>query len=471
MKGVLKMIKLSLKDYAFLLGYEYQGDEEIYFNRIILDSRKVISGDLFLAVKGEETDGHKYISQALENGAVGVLSLGENQDVLLEKANYIIGNAKDTIEEVFYKTGKIIKSKSKAKIIGITGSVGKTSTKDMLYAVLKKEFQVIKTEGNYNNELGLPMTMTKADENTDFMILEMGMRGLGEISYLSEIAEPDYGIITSIEPVHAELLGSIENIAKAKSEIAEKISQQGCLVINYKDKNLLMPNLNKFKGKIITVGFSKEADYFIKEITNEEEKGTEFILESKDNERKIRINVLGKHNVQNAAAVTALADYIGVNEKSLEGLQEVDFSEMRFSIKEVADVKIINDAYNANPSSTSFALESLSKIKGNRKIFIFADMFELGDYEKEGHERIGLKAKEEKIDIIFLLGDKVSYTYDKLRKINYNMKNVFFFNDRTQLLEQIKKIIQKGDVILLKGSRGMHLEKTEKEIEEFLNVL
>lgn len=471
MKGVLKMIKLSLKDYAFLLGYEYQGDEEIYFNRIILDSRKVISGDLFLAVKGEETDGHKYISQALENGAVGVLSLGENQDVLLEKANYIIGNAKDTIEEVFYKTGKIIKSKSKAKIIGITGSVGKTSTKDMLYAVLKKEFQVTKTEGNYNNELGLPMTMTKADENTDFMILEMGMRGLGEISYLSEIAEPDYSIITSIEPVHAELLGSIENIAKAKSEIAEKISQQGCLVINYKDKNLLMPNLNKFKGKIITVGFSKEADYFIKEITNEEEKGTEFILESKDNERKIRINVLGKHNVQNAAAVTALADYIGVNEKSLEGLQEVDFSEMRFSIKEVADVKIINDAYNANPSSTSFALESLSKIKGNRKIFIFADMFELGDYEKEGHERIGLKAKEEKVDIIFLLGDKVSYTYDKLRKINYNMKNVFFFNDRTQLLEQIKKIIQKGDVILLKGSRGMHLEKTEKEIEEFLNVL
>lgn len=465
------MIKLSLKDYAFLLGYEYQGDEEIYFNRIILDSRKVISGDLFLAVKGEETDGHKYISQALENGAVGVLSLGENQDVLLEKANYIIGNAKDTIEEVFYKTGKIIKSKSKAKIIGITGSVGKTSTKDMLYAVLKKEFQVIKTEGNYNNELGLPMTMTKADENTDFMILEMGMRGLGEISYLTEIAEPDYGIITSIEPVHAELLGSIENIAKAKSEIAEKISQQGCLVINYKDKNLLMPNLNKFKGKIITVGFSKEADYFIKEITNEEEKGTEFILESKDNERKIRINVLGNHNVQNAAAVTALADYIGVNEKSLEGLQEVDFSEMRFSIKEVADVKIINDAYNANPSSTSFALESLSKIKGNRKIFIFADMFELGDYEKEGHERIGLKAKEEKVDIIFLLGDKVSYTYDKLRKINYNMKNVFFFNDRTQLLEQIKKIIQKGDVILLKGSRGMHLEKTEKEIEEFLNVL
>lgn len=465
------MIKLSLKDYAFLLGYEYQGDEEIYFNRIILDSRKVISGDLFLAVKGEETDGHKYISQALENGAVGVLSLGENQDVLLEKANYIIGNAKDTIEEVFYKTGKIIKSKSKAKIIGITGSVGKTSTKDMLYAVLKKEFQVIKTEGNYNNELGLPMTMTKADENTDFMILEMGMRGLGEISYLSEIAEPDYGIITSIEPVHAELLGSIENIAKAKSEIAEKISQQGCLVINYKDKNLLMPNLNKFKGKIITVGFSKEADFFIKEITNEEEKGTEFILESKDNERKIRINVLGNHNVQNAAAVTALADYIGVNEKSLEGLQEVDFSEMRFSIKEVADVKIINDAYNANPSSTSFALESLSKIKGNRKIFIFADMFELGDYEKEGHERIGLKAKEEKVDIIFLLGDKVSYTYDKLRKINYNMKNVFFFNDRTQLLEQIKKIIQKGDVILLKGSRGMHLEKTEKEIEEFLNVL
>lgn len=471
MKGELKMIKLSLKDFAFLLGYQYQGDENIYFNKIVIDSRKVSSGDLFIAVKGEETDGHKYIGQALENGASGVLSLGGSKEVLLEKANYIIGNHEDTLEELLYKTGKLIKSKSKAKVIGITGSVGKTTTKDMLYAVLKKEWNVIKTEGNYNNELGLPVTMSKADEDTDFMILEMGMRGPGEIRYLTEIAEPDYGIITSIEPVHAELLGSIENIAKAKSELAEKISEEGCLVINYKDIDLLNPYLKGCKGKIITVGFSDKADYFIKEIVSEKEKETEFILVNNSSEKKIKINVPGKHNVQNAAAVSALCDFLVLKEKSLEGLMEVDFSEMRFSIKEISGVKLINDAYNANPSSTSFSLESLGKINGERKIFVFADMFELGEYEKEGHERVAEKAKEEKVDIIFLLGDKVSFTYDKLKKINYNMRNVFLFNDRAQLLDKIKEIIIKGDVILLKGSRGMHLEKTEREIEEFLNVL
>lgn len=471
MKGEVKMIKLSLKDYAHLLGCNYQGEENVYFNKLVIDSRTIEAGDLFIAAQGENTDGHKYIDQALNKGAVGVLSIGWQDEIVFEKTNYVIAREKDTLDEILKKTGSIVREKSKSKVIGITGSVGKTTTKDMLFSVLKKECNVIKTEGNFNNEYGLPLTMSKVSEETDYMILEMGMRGLGEISYLVDIARPDYGIITSIEPVHAELLGSIENIAKAKAEIGEKIPEDGCLVINHKDKDLLLPFLQNCKGKIITVGFSSDADYFIKELIEEKEDKTEFILEDNLRKRLIVINVPGKHNVQNAAAVCALGDFIGINESSFNGLKEIEFSAMRFSIKEIAGVKIINDAYNANPSSTCYSLESLTKIEGKRRIFIFADMFELGEYEKEGHERVGEKIKEVGVDFVFLLGDRVTSTYDKLEKMHYNMKNVFYFKEQQDLLKKLKELIEKGDVVLFKGSRGMYLEKTVKEIEEFLNVL
>lgn len=465
------MIKISLREYALLLGYEYQGEKDVFFNKLVLDSREVEPGDLFVAIKGEVTDGHVYINQALEKKAVGVISFGGEKNIFLEKTNYIITNKDDSLEDFFSKTGRIIKSRIKSKVIGITGSVGKTTTKDMLFSVLEKEWKVIKTEENYNNELGLPLTMSKADEKTDWMILEMGMQGLGEIRYLSEIAKPDYGIITSIEPVHAELLGSIENIAKAKAEISETIFEKGCLIINFKDKDLLNPFLKEFKGKLITVGFSKESDYYIKEIICETENQTEFILERKNKEMKIKINAIGRHNVQNASAVCALGEFIGIKKSSLAALNEVKFSEMRFKIKEISGVKVINDAYNANPSSTCYSLESLTKVKGKRKLFVFADMFELGDYEKEGHEQVGERSFEIGVDKIYLLGEKVNFTYDKLKKINYNMKNVFKFNERTELLLKLKEEIQKGDVILFKGSRGMHLEEIVNEIEEFLDVL
>lgn len=465
------MIKISLKEFADILGYQYQGEEDIYFNKLVLDSRKADSGDLFVAVKGDNTDGHKYIDMALKNGVSGVVSIGGSEEIILEKTNYITVPERDSLEEFLKKAGEVIKSKISSKVVGVTGSVGKTTTKDMLFSVLKKEYKVIKTEGNFNNELGLPITMSRADENTDWMILEMGMRGPGEIRYLADIAKPDYAIITSIEPVHAEVLGSIENIAKTKAEICEGISENGFVIINFKDKELLTPCLEKCKGKIYTVGYSSKADFFIKDINNINEKTTQFSLINGKRKRVLNVNASGRHNVQNAAAVTAFCDLAGINEEALLGLNEIEFSEMRFNQKEISDVKIINDAYNANPSSTCFSLETLTNIKGKRKIFIFADMFELGDYEKTGHEQVAEKIVETQVDLIFLLGEKVSYTYDKLGKINYNMSNVFFFKEKNKLLEKIKEVINKGDVILLKGSRGMHLEEVEKGIEEFLNVL
>lgn len=464
------MIKISLKEFALLLGYEYQGEDDIFFNKVVLDSRKIEAGDLFVAIKGETTNGHQYISKAIEKGGVGVVSLG-GEDIILEKTNTLTDKKADTLEDFFYKTAKIIRKRVKSKVIGITGSAGKTTTKDMLYAVLKKEYDVVKTEGNLNNELGLPMTMSKANEKTDYMILEMGMRGLGEISYLVQISGADYGIITSIEPVHAELLGSIENIAKAKAEIAESIPTNGCLIISYKDKDILKPYLKDLKGKLITVGFSKNADYYIKEIISEKENFTEFILKNKNDERKIKINTPGRQNVQNAALVCALGDFINIKEESFSGLMDVEFSEMRFNIKEVSEVKIINDAYNANPAATCFSLESMGKVTGERKLFVFADMFELGDYEKVGHEQVAIKALEVGVDYIFLLGKNIAYTYDKLKEINYNMDHVFKFEEKSNLLEKLKETIQKKDVILLKGSRGMHLEEIDKDIKEYLNVL
>lgn len=462
------MIKISLKDFAKELNYKYQGQEEIYFSQIVLDSREVTEGSLFVAVKGQETDGHRFIDQALKKGAVGVVSFS-GQDLLLSKTNYVFANEEESLEEFFKKTGKLIKRRSQAKIIGITGSVGKTTSKDMLYSILKRQAPTIKTEGNFNNELGLPITMSRSDESTSWMILEMGMRGRGEISYLVDIAQPDHAIITSIEPVHAELLGSLEDIAAAKAEIGEQLSSQACLVINYKDREILLPHLKDCKAQIITVGFAKEADYFIEELITADQLTSSFLLKSREKTKEIKINIPGRHNVQNAAMVSALADFLGIDDRDLEGLSETQYSQMRFNLKEKQGVKIINDAYNANPASTSFALETLDRIEAKRKLFVFADMFELGAYEVSGHEEVAHKISQIKPDYIFLLGDRVAHTYDKLRKINYNMEGVFIFKEKNDLHAKIKDILETGDLILLKGSRGMQLEETEKEIEAFLN--
>lgn len=462
------MIKMTLARFAELSDCEYIGEKNIYFNRIILDSRKVRTGDLFVAVKGEKTDGHEYIGEAVNRGAVGVVSIGDPERILFEKVNYVFA---DNLESFLNKTAKVIRKHIGAKIIGITGSVGKTTTKDMLYTVLKEEYQVIKTEGNLNNELGLPITMSLANEETDYLILEMGMRGLGEIRYLCEMAEPDYGIITNIEPVHAEILGNIENIAKAKAEIADSIPREGALIINHKDREILEPFLVDSKAPVYTVGFEAEADFFIKDIVSEMEVITEYTIVNNAKQFNIKINAIGKHNIQNSAMVYALGKIIGVNNQSFNALENTLFSDMRFNVKEISGIKIINDAYNANLSSTSYSLDSLKKVTGNRKIFIFGDMFELGQYEKSGHEKIADKIIENKIDYVFLIGEKVQITYNKLLELGYEKDRVFIFEDKDNLVSLLEKYITKGDIILLKASRGMYLETIAKTLEEYLNVL
>lgn len=463
------MIKISLKDFAKALDYQYQGDNQVYFSQIVLDSRKIEKDSLFLAIKGDKSDGHDFIEQAIEKGAVGVISFNNGQRLLLTKTNYIFARETDSLEDFFKRTAEFIRAKITGQVIAITGSVGKTTTKDMLYAILNKDASVIKTEENYNNELGLPMTMTRADENTKWLILEMGMRGKGEIAHLAQMARPKYGIITSIEPVHAELLGSLENIAAAKAELAAFLPEDGCLIINYKDREILAPYLKDCFAKILTVGFAQEADYHIKNISSHEGLSASFILRSKNKEIKINLNLPGKHNVQNAAMASALVDFLGLNQELLQGLEDVQYSQMRFKIREKAGVKIINDAYNANPASTCFSLDSLQKMQAKRKIFIFADMFELGPYEISGHEQVAEKINQVKPDYLFLLGEKVLHTYDKLKKINYNMEEVFTFKEKEAMHAKIKDILQAGDLLLLKGSRGMQLEESEKEIEAFLN--
>lgn len=463
------MIKISLKEFAQALDYQYQGEENVYFSQIVLDSRKVEKGSLFLAFKGEKSDGHNYISQALQKGAVGVLSFKSGQKLLLSKTNYLFVKEGDSLEDFFRKTAQLIREKIKGQVIAITGSVGKTTTKDMLYSILSADASVVKTEENYNNELGLPMTMTRADETTNWLILEMGMRGQGEIAYLAQLAKPQYGIITSIEPVHAELLGSLENIAAAKAELAPFLPENGCLIINYKDKDLLAPYLLDCRAQIITVGFAQEADFYIYDVDSQDGLTSSFSLRNKNKEVKININLSGMHNVQNAAMSSALIDFLALDPSLLEGLAHTDYSQMRFKINEKAGVKIINDAYNANPASTCFSLESLQKIQAKRKIFVFADMFELGSYEISGHEQVAEKIKQVKPDFTFLLGHKVLHTYDKLKKINYNMEGVFCFSDKEAMHAKLRDVLQEGDAILLKGSRGMQLEESEKEIEAFLN--
>ena len=462
------MIRITLDNFAELLNCKYVGHKNIFFKRMILDSRKAEPGDLFLAVKGENADGHQYIKDAISKGAVGVVSFGGRGEIFSGEINCIFA---DNLERFLCQAARLIRKKTSARVIGITGSVGKTTTKDMLYSLLSFENKVIKTQGNLNNELGLPLTMSLADEETGYMILEMGMRGPDEIRYLCQMARPDYGIITNIEPVHAELLGSIENIARAKAEIAEEIPENGALIINFKDKDILEPFLKKCRAPIYTVGFDPDADYFIERILTASENISEYIIKNKQKRYKVQINAIGKHNIQDSAMVFALGRIIGVNDLAFDALKDISFSEMRFDIREVSGIKIINDAYNANPSSTSYSLDSLRNVEGKRKIFVFGDMFELGQYEKKGHEKIAEKIIENNIDYVFLVGERARFTYNKLIETGYENQRAFFFQNKEELLSTLKKCVSKGDVILLKASRGMHFETIAKDLEEYLNVL
>ena len=445
----------QIKEIAQALGYEYKQTTGQPVTGVAIDSRAVKPGDLFVALAGEKTDGHQYIPQAMERGAAAVVISCPEAVTDNQLENYIM--VEDGVQFV-QQLAHWLRMKSQVPVVAVTGSTGKTSTKDFLAALLEPLGNVVVTKGNHNNELGLPLTICGLEEDTKAMVVEMGMRGLGQIDFLCRIAEPDCGLITNIGKTHCELLGSQENIAQAKCELLPYIKENGIIALNKKDAPFLQPWLSTCKGTILWYDMEgKSGDYWADEICQAED-GIRYQLHCGEHEQAIQLQVQGVHNVSNSLAAIVIARHLGVTwEQVGECLQKAKLTGMRLDITvSDAGITVINDAYNANPDSMKSALSVLMQRKGNRKIAVLGDMYELGKYEQESHREVGRAAAELHVDYVIAVGALGRLIGEEAEAAGCA---VALAETNEEAIAHLKQYAVSGDVVLVKGSRGMQMEQ------------
>lgn len=452
-------------------GKIIQGDQDCLVSRISIDSRTLIPGDLFFAIIGPSFDGHDFVIEAFKKGAVGVVvckgasTLLQNEQIDKDK---IILEVKDTLSAL-QDWSKHYKDKFKTFNICITGSNGKTTTKEIIAHILSQEFPLLKTSGNYNNEIGIPLTLLGLNKSHKLLVAEMGMRGLGEIKTLTNFIPPDFAVITNIGEAHIGLLGSRDNIFKAKSELLQSLNKDGKAIINRDDPYFFkMLEIVKDK-KVYTFGIENRSDIMARNIRMVSDKGIRFTLEvQNDKSREIYFPLLGRYNIYNALAAVAVAFALGIEldliERGLSSFKPLDLH-MQLS-NFYNDIKILNDSYNASPLSVKSALETLAEVaQNNRKIAILGDMLELGERTDFYHREIGKEVAKLSIDILITVGQGGKIIAQSSKEEGMAEERVFSFekNEKINLTKKLLNLIKPGNFVLLKGSREMKME----EILEF----
>ena len=434
------------------------GDENIICEDFCKDTREMKKGDIYLGIKGQRVNGSVFYKQALDNGANGCILQDieiSEEDIEKYKNKFIV--IVDNVVEAIQKLAKYKRNLYNIPVIGITGSVGKTSTKDLIASVLSTELNVLKTEGNYNNEIGLPLTILRLKEH-NAMVLEMGMSAFGEIRLLTNIAKPTTAVITIIGSSHIGKLGSRENILKAKLEILEGLNENGSLIINNDNDLLNMWNKdNQDKHKHITYAIDNKSDL---NATNIKilENGSTFEIKLNEKKYKIEVPVGGKHFVYNSLAAIAVGLEYNISiENIIKGIKNFLLTKQRMEVLKTKDnITIINDSYNASYESIKAALEYLQTIKANRKIVVLGDVLELGDFSKQMHENIGKEVIKNNVDILITVGTEAQNINNIVK-----CKNIEEYSLKTneEAIKKLKKIAKPKDIILVKASNGMHFEK------------
>ena len=451
------MIDFSLKEICVATdGKLFNADENMQIKGITTDSRKTEDGVVFVALRGENFDGHEFAKKAVEDGALCVVS-EEN----FEGIPYI--KVKDT-RKCLMEIARAVRIKSGIKVVGITGSVGKTTTKDMVSSVLAQGFNVHKTQGNFNNDIGLPLTVFDIEKTHNMAVLEMGMNQFGEISRLSYGGVPDVAVITNVGVSHIENLGSREGILKAKSEIFDFMAEDAFAVLNADDDMLI--TLKGKRKNIIWYGIDNKEDIYADNIISSGLDGEICDIHTKDWTITVKIPIPGRHMVLNAMAAAGAGIAMGLSAEQIKrGIETFSATKMRMDISTTEKgVKIINDAYNANPVSMKAALDVLKGCEGKR-IAVIGDMFELGPFAYDMHYDVGSYAVNCGIDSLIFIG-KTSEAMKKAAEDN-GFKNYIYFSTQEEFLDKdINGMFNKGDTVLVKASRGMQLEKTVRKIQE-----
>lgn len=428
------------------------GNENLECENFSKDTRTIQKGDIYIGIKGEKFDGSLFWKQALENGANAVII--ENIEIKQEELpkNKTVIKVKNTLKAL-YEIAKYKRSLYNIPVVAITGSVGKTSTKDVIASVVSTKYKTLKTEGNNNNNIGLPLTILKLKDH-EALVIEMGMNHLGEISLLTDIAKPTLAVITNVGTSHIGNLGSRENILKAKLEILEGMVQPKIIINNDNDLLHNWSLQNKENLEIHTFGIENESDLNAKNIELRED-GSDFIAVKKTDSIKIQVPVGGEHFVYNALCATEVGSILGIsNEQIQKGIEQFELTKKRMDIKKLENGAIlINDAYNASFESMKASLEYLQNHAGTRKIAVLGDMFELGEYSEELHRNVGKEVANRNVDILICSGKESKYIIEEAQK---NSKILtYYFNNNEQIVEKLRQELRNGDVILVKASNGM----------------
>lgn len=427
------------------------------FNKLCIDTRKIEKDNVYLAIKGANFNGNDFAIKALEAGASIVIvdELNFNLNDIKENGNVI--KVKNT-REALLNLAKFYREKLGLKVIGVTGSTGKTSTKDLIAALLSAKYRVFKTKGNFNNDIGLPLMILELTSDIDVAVLEMGMSSLGEIELLAKVAKPDIGVITNVGLSHIENLKTQENILKAKMEITAFFGKDNVLIVNGEDE--LLKNISSDVFKVKKIGYNHEYDVYASNIILREEE-TEFLAHAFGEEAVFNLPMAGKHNVLNTMLAIEVSKSLNVSfEDMVRGVENLEATSMRLQVIKKQGLTIINDCYNASPDSMRSSLDVLSAYKNNRKIAILGDMYELGDESEKSHFEVGRYAKD-KVDTLIVIGK-----YIKNFKDGFNNDNIIMYNTKEECIKELENIIKLDDVVLVKASRGVKLENVVKKLEE-----
>lgn len=456
-----------------LTGLAPQPTESRPISKVVIDSREAVPGALFVALRGENTDGHSYVSNAFAAGAIAAIADSDidadcatidarapqfpadwAQPVCIKVDNSLLG---------LQQLASYRRAQLSPQVIGITGSVGKTSTKELAHLVLSQKHKTLKNRGNLNNEIGLPLTLLELDHSHRQVILEMGMYDVGEIKTLCRIAKPHVGVLTNIGPSHLERLGTLERIVEAKQELVEALDETGIAILNIDDPRV-MGMRHHTRARVFTYGLSDQADLWADQITSEGLEGMRFAFHHRDQTIHAKVPLLGRHSVHTALRAAAIGLVQGLDwSEIMAGMQNRQAQLRLVAIPGPNGSILLDDTYNASPASTIAALNLLLELQATRKIAVLGYMAELGNYEDEGHRKVGCRAADI-VDILIAVGPRSDVIATEAIACGMKPESVKQIDTIQGITDYLRSIAAAGDTILVKGSRSMAMDKIVDEL-------
>lgn len=463
-----------------LTGYQSAGGPQV-ITEAAIDSRRSIPGSLFVALPGERVDGHDFVAQAFSRGAIAALV---QRDLELDCATLdlrwpltyeqvaglslpVCLRVENTLTAL-QTLGAFWRKQLSLRVIGVTGSVGKTTSKELIAAVLSTRFRTFKTEGNLNNEIGLPLMLLQLTEQHEAAVLEMGFYKIGEIAQLCEWARPQIGVVNNVYAVHLERAGSLENIIRGKGELVEALPPDGVAILNLDDPRV-MTMQTRTRARVFTYGLDPNADLWADEIESRGLAGCYFRFHHRGETLRVRVPLLGQHSVHTALRAAAVGLVMGLTwQEIVEGLQSIGAVQLRLAaVRGPGGSLLIDDTYNASPESTIAALNLLREIEGRRRIAVLGDMLELGSFEETGHRMVGQRARDV-VDVLVTIGPRARLIAQEARLAGLPASAITQFAGADEALSYLKALIGDGDVVLVKGSRSLRLDRLARALGEGL---